>query len=93
MPKGQIWVEKGIARAEIPFMVSHEYLELRLMRDRGMGYDKAHEAAAKVEFALREGDGIKSMLAPKAGPLAESDLPGPTTPEFFGAFTAQFVNG
>jgi len=93
VPKGQIWVEKGIARAEILFMVSHEYLELRLMRDRGLGDDKAHKAAAKVEFTLREGDGIQSMLAPKAGPLAESDLPGLTTPEFFRAFTAQFVNG
>ena len=93
VPKGQIWVERVIAKAEIPFMVSHEYLELRLMRDRGMGYDKAHEAAAKVEFALREGDRIRSLLTTKPRALAKSDLAGLTTPEFFHAFAARFVAG
>src|SRR5262249_6888306 len=42
VPKQQIWVEKDLDRWELPFIVSHEYLELRLMRDEGVEYDEAH---------------------------------------------------
>ena len=91
VPKGEIWVERVIAASEIPFIVSHEYLELRLMRDRGLKYDPAHAAAAKVEFKLREGASIKSLLTTARRPLAKADLPGLTRPEFFEAFEAQFV--
>ena len=40
VPKGEIWVEKVLDRRELPFIVTHEYLELRLMRDRGVDYDR-----------------------------------------------------
>src|SRR5438067_959895 len=53
VPKQEIWVEKDLDRWELPFIVSHEYLELRLMRDLGIEYDKAHEICSKVEFDLR----------------------------------------
>src|SRR6202011_3256568 len=55
VPKREIWVEKDLDRWELPFILCHEYLELRLMRDKGLAYDKAHEICSKVEFNLRKG--------------------------------------
>jgi hypothetical protein len=54
VPKGEIWIDSAITPAEIPFILAHEYTELRLMRDLGYEYDRAHEIASKVEFALRK---------------------------------------
>jgi hypothetical protein len=54
VPKTQIWIEDGVDHREMPFIVCHEYLERRLMRDEGMEYDPAHEVCSKVEFDLRK---------------------------------------
>src|SRR4029079_15752925 len=54
VPKQEIWVEKDLHPAEIPFILTHEYIEMRLMRDRGLDYDPAHEICVKVEFDLRK---------------------------------------
>jgi len=62
VPKGQIWVEKDLDRWELPYIVSHEYLELRLMRDAKMEYDAAHEICSKVEFNLRKCKGAHQLL-------------------------------
>src|SRR5262249_29810697 len=35
VPKHEIWVEVTLARPDLPFVVAHEYLERRLMRDAG----------------------------------------------------------
>ena len=35
VPKPEIWVEATLERAELPFIVAHEYLERLLMRDAG----------------------------------------------------------
>jgi hypothetical protein len=83
VPKGQIWIEKDLDEPEIPFIVSHEYLELRLMRDEGMEYDPAHEICSEVEFELRDGGRTKSFLAPRSRPLAKGDLAKLTSEEFF----------
>jgi len=83
VPKDQIWIEKDLDRAEIPYIVSHEYLELRLMRDKGLEYDRAHVVSAKVEFALREGKPILSLLAPEGRRLTKAALAGLTSDEFF----------
>src|SRR5712691_1771395 len=53
IPKDEIWIEEALDRAEMPFIVAHEYLELRLMRDADVEYDPAHEICSKVEFKLR----------------------------------------
>jgi hypothetical protein len=83
VPRREIWVERDIAEAELPFMVAHEYTELRLMRDEGMEYDPAHRIASKVEFALREGDRLRDLVAPAGRTLAKSDLPALASAEFF----------
>jgi hypothetical protein len=62
-------------RWELPFIVSHEYLELRLMRDEGVEYDPAHEICSKVEFNLRKGRGGKPILVPGRRRLMKRDLP------------------
>ncbi|MCA1684824.1 MAG: hypothetical protein LC745_02325 [Planctomycetia bacterium] len=83
VPKGEIWVERGLDPAEIPYVIAHEYLELRLMRDEGLDYDHAHEISATVEYEIREGGGARSLVAPGGRKFAERDLPGLTSPAFF----------
>lgn len=85
VPKGEIWVEKDIAVPELPFIVAHEYTELRLMRDRGMEYDPAHRIAAKVEFVLREGGRLRDQVASGRRGFSKSDLSHLATAEFFAA--------
>ena len=83
VPKGEIWVENDLDPAELPFVVAHEYTELRLMRDEGLGYERAHAISAGVEFQLREGGGALPSLAPKGKKFREGDVPGLTSPAFF----------
>src|SRR5207237_2876279 len=33
VPRPEIWIEDGVDRREVPFIVCHEYVERRLMRD------------------------------------------------------------
>jgi hypothetical protein len=83
VPKSEIWVEKDLDRWELPFIVSHEYLELRLMRDQGIDYDTAHDICSKVEFNMRKGRGGKPILSPGRRRLAKRDLPKLTCDEIF----------
>jgi hypothetical protein len=75
VPRREIWLEHGVAAKELPFVLAHEYTELRLMRDDGLGYDPAHAIAAKVEFALREGDALRDLLTAPGRALRKADLP------------------
>jgi hypothetical protein len=75
VPKREIWLEHGVAAKELPFVLAHEYTELRLMRDDGLEYGPAHAIAAKVEFALREGDSLGGLLTTHGRPLTKADLP------------------
>jgi hypothetical protein len=54
VPKKEIWVEATLDEEELPFIVAHEYLEHRLMRDEKLEYDEAHEICSSVEFDLRK---------------------------------------
>ncbi len=75
VPRDEIWIEDGVDHREIPFIVCHEYLERRLMRDAGMEYDPAHEACSAVEFDLRKNADVKLYLAPGRRRLRKGDLP------------------
>jgi hypothetical protein len=55
IPKDEIWIEKDLEEDEIPYVLHHEYVELKLMKDKDMDYDKAHDIAAKKEFEMRKG--------------------------------------
>jgi len=74
VPKNQIWIEKDLHRQEMPFIVCHEYLELRLMRDEGLDYDKAHEICSKVEFQLRKARGLTPLLTSRHRKVRKPDL-------------------
>ena len=36
VPKPEIWIEDGADHREVPYIVCHEYIERRLMRDEGL---------------------------------------------------------
>jgi hypothetical protein len=83
VPKPQIWVEDGVDRREVHFVVCHEYLERRLMRDMGYNYATAHAAASALEYDLRKGVGLTPLLTGGRRKISKADLPGLTTDEVF----------
>lgn len=56
VPGNEIWIEKltGGAKEE-RFILAHEMTEILLMRVRKWKYQRAHDAANRVERALRKG--------------------------------------
>ncbi len=74
VPRPEIWVEDGVDRRELPFIVSHEYVERRLMRDEGLDYDTAHAICSRVEFDLRKGRGAAPLLVTGRRKLRKNDL-------------------
>jgi hypothetical protein len=89
--KSEIWVEDGVDHRELPFIVAHEYLERRLMRDEGMEYDPAHEVCAKVEFDLRKRGEVNGFLAPGRRKMHRSDLPKLTRQDLFDFVVKKYV--
>jgi hypothetical protein len=83
VPRPEIWIEDGIDHREVPFIVSHEYVERRLMRDEGLDYDTAHAISAKVEFDLRKTKGATPLLVSGHRRLSKKDLPRLTSEEVF----------
>jgi len=83
VPRAQIWIEDGVDRREVPFIVSHEYLERRLMRDEGLDYDSAHAICSRVEFQLRKREPVLKFLTGGRRKLRKADLPRLTRPELF----------
>jgi hypothetical protein len=83
VPKAQIWIEDGVDRRAVPFIVIHEYLKRRLMRDQRLGYDRAHDICSRVEFEVRKGKGIAPFLVRGRRKLSKTDLPSLTSDEVF----------
>jgi hypothetical protein len=91
VPKDEIWIEKAIDRSEVPFIVSHEYIELRLMRDEGLEYDPAHDICSQFEYCLREDRSVRTLLTPRGRKLVKRDLPKLTEPEIFAHVVKTYV--
>ncbi|MFL5245360.1 MAG: hypothetical protein ACJ8FY_24965 [Gemmataceae bacterium] len=91
VPKGEIWIEDGVDRRERPYILTHEYLERRLMRDAGLGYDHAHEICSTVEFDLRKNEEIKTFLASGRRKVQKKDLPRLTRQDLFVFFLRKYV--
>jgi hypothetical protein len=83
IPRDEIWIEKDVYPQEIPFLVIHEYLELRLMRDKKIDYDRAHSICAGAEYRVREHRGLMDLLCPNQGKITKADLPKLTSEEVF----------
>jgi hypothetical protein len=92
-PKKEIWVEKVMDRAELPFIVAHEYTELRLMRDEDLDYDRAHEICSEVEFDLRKADRRRSFPGFSRRRPRKEDLRRLTSPEYFDHVKRNYVHG
>jgi hypothetical protein len=75
VPRKEIWVEDGVDHRELPFIVAHEYVERRLMRDEGLEYDSAHEACSRFEFELRERAGAPPLLVRGGRKFGKGDMP------------------
>jgi hypothetical protein len=93
VPKNEIWIEEAIELAEVPFIVAHEYIEHRLMRDEGMEYDKAHECCSEVEFDLRKADERKQFPGLSRRRFRKTDLPKLTRAEFFDFVQRKYQHG
>ncbi len=93
VPKREIWVERALDPAELPFIVAHEYTEHRLMRDKGVEYDPAHEICSKVEFKLRRGAAVKEVFVPGGRPFGKADLPRLTSHRYFDYVVNRYVRG
>jgi hypothetical protein len=81
-----------VDRRELPFIVSHEYLERRLMRDEGIDYDTAHEICSRVEFDLRKARGATPLLASGQRKIHKKDLARLTSDEVFEYVLRTHVN-
>src|SRR5947209_6270859 len=91
VPKPEIWIEVTLDRSELPYIVSHEFLERRLMHDAGLDYDQAHEICSKVEYKLREGKRQLDFL--NSGPkLTKSDLPRLAKAELYEYVVRQYLH-
>ncbi len=91
VPRNEIWIEEALHPRERPFIVCHEYLERRLMRDEGIDYDRAHSICSKVEYEVRKGEPIASFLTTGRKPLSKPDLVHLPSPEFFAHVVRYFV--
>ena len=85
VPRSEIWIEDGVDRREVPFIVSHEYIERRLMRDQGIDYNTAHAICSRLEFDLRKGKGLLKTpyLGSEQRKLMKKDLVRLTSDEVF----------
>jgi hypothetical protein len=83
VPKPEIWIEDGVDRREVQFILCHEYLERRLMRDEQLDYDTVHNICARVEFNVRKGNGLAPLLVSGHRRLHKKDLVRLTSDEAF----------
>jgi hypothetical protein len=93
VPRPEIWVEEAVEAAEVPYILAHEYTERRLMRDEGMGYDPAHEVAARVEFGLRKAPTRRRFPGFGPEPPTKANLPALTAPEYYEYVLKHYVRG
>lgn len=83
VPNDEIWIEDTLDPRELPFIIAHEYLERRLMRDEKLDYDTAHDICARVEFHLRKNQRVKLFLAPGRRKVHKKDLSKLASDELF----------
>lgn len=55
IPKDEIWIEKDLPPGDLKPTLMHEIRERRLMREKGMTYDEAHEKVTELEAEERGG--------------------------------------
>jgi hypothetical protein len=92
-PKSEVWVETDLDRAEMPFIVAHEFVERRLMRDEGLDYERAHRVASEVEFDLRKPDRRKDLPGLSRRRIHKADLRKVAAREFYDYVRRHYPRG
>lgn len=59
-PDNDVWIDNRIGCEELTYTIEHELIERQLMREKGMTYNRAHNAGLALESHLREVDRVKS---------------------------------
>jgi len=54
VPKDEIWLDSGLLDDELIPVLVHEYIEMKLMKEKHMQYPKAHIFATKAEYKIRD---------------------------------------
>lgn len=90
-PKEEIWVEESISNEELPYIIAHEYIEIRLMRDKQLDYNHAHTLAAEMEYDLRKASSRSDFPGLSRHVLDKSHLSALTTPEYFNYVEKHYV--
>jgi hypothetical protein len=83
VPRQEIWIEESLDARELPYIIAHEYIERRLMRDAKLDYDTAHDICSRVEFHLRKNERVKLFLAPGRRKIHKGDLSKLASDELF----------
>jgi hypothetical protein len=91
VPSREVWLERDTDPRELPFILAHEYLELRMMRDGGLSYDRAHEIASGIEFDLRRE--VSDLPVATGRRFRKSDLPALARPEVYEFLRKNYLGG
>lgn len=62
VPEGEVWVDDVLDDSDAYFTIVHELFETKLMQEKGLSYNVAHDKASQVEAQLREKTGKGSEL-------------------------------
>jgi hypothetical protein len=55
VPENEIWIDNDLLADEIPFVILHEFHEMKLMKKLKWVYAKAHRHASRLEWLCRQG--------------------------------------
>ena len=89
--KGEIWVEHDLEPAEVPYIVAHEYLELRLMRDRRLDTTVPIPSAPQWNMNYARGVRPEHLSEPTIKNSWRDDLPKLTSQSFFEDVVGKYV--
>jgi len=60
-PLGDVWIDNRIGVEELEYTIAHELIERKLMRERGMTYERAHNEGLLLEKRMRLSDERRSV--------------------------------
>ena len=62
IPDGEVWLEDGLNAEELPYILYHELVERKLMKEQKMDYDSAHDIASDREYKKRRKNAFNANL-------------------------------
>lgn len=73
-PVNDVWIDNRIGGIELEYTIGHELIERKLMREKGMSYDKAHLEGLALEKKMRANDArkvarLRKIVDPRIAPV------------------------